>query len=72
MEGSGYLDIGYHYIATYANGIPIDGDSDGVPDYLEDTNGNGLVDSGESDWASPIDLGVHVMITRPSGSSTLP
>jgi len=45
------LDISFHYLAT-ANGVPIDTDSDGVPDYQEDANGNGSVDSGETDWQS--------------------
>src|SRR6185312_10414994 len=29
-----------------------DTDGDGTPDYLTDTNGNGLVDGSESDWRS--------------------
>ncbi len=44
------VDIGFHYVATDANGVPIDTDGDGVPDYLEDRNGNGTLDSGETDW----------------------
>jgi len=45
-------DIGLHYVALDANGLPLDADGDGIPDYYEDTNGNGSVDSGESDWQS--------------------
>jgi hypothetical protein len=37
-------------IITYLNPPLRDHDSDGVPDYLEDRNGNGLVDAGESNW----------------------
>ena len=44
------VDIGYHYVATDTNGVPLDTNSDGIPDYLEDANGNGLVDSGEIGW----------------------
>ncbi len=29
-----------------------DADGDGIPDYLEDANGNGTVNTGESDWKS--------------------
>ena len=30
------------------SGVPIDSDVDGIPDYMEDANGNGVVDSGET------------------------
>lgn len=33
------LDIGFHYVATDAGGMPLDSDSDGIPDYLEDSGG---------------------------------
>ncbi len=50
-EGSSRLDMGYHYVAVGASGNPIDSNSNGIPDYLEDLNGNGLDDSGESPWS---------------------
>jgi hypothetical protein len=51
IEGTTKLDIGLHYVAVDpATGKTLDYDSDGIPDYLEDANGNGLVDSGETDW----------------------
>ncbi|MGO8931762.1 MAG: hypothetical protein ACLQU3_33320 [Limisphaerales bacterium] len=51
VEGSTMLDIGYHYVAVDANGNPLDTDGDGIPDYLEDTNGDGAYDSGDlSNW----------------------
>jgi len=57
-EGNSVVDIGYHYVATDANGNPLDANCDGIPDYLEDANGNGVVDNGESPWeplvANPI------------------
>jgi hypothetical protein len=43
-DASTRLDIGKHYVAVNSSGIPQDGDSDGIPDYLEDANGNGLAD----------------------------
>ena len=51
IEGSTMLDIGYHYVAVDVNGNPLDTDDDGIPDYLEDTNGNGVYDAGDlSNW----------------------
>src|SRR5262249_45948301 len=64
-------DIGFHYVAV-ANGLPIDTDGDGLPDYLEDANGNGLVDSGETNWQDPLDLGLKIVITRPKNNSVIP
>jgi hypothetical protein len=49
-ETNSIVDIGYHYVALDSLGNPVDTDGDGVPDYLEDANGNGLVDAGESSW----------------------
>jgi len=43
-EGTGALDIGFHYPAT-TGGLPTDTDSDGVPDLREDFNGNGVYNS---------------------------
>jgi hypothetical protein len=72
-ETTNLVSRGFHYVAVDANPNPVDGDSDGVPDYLEDANGNGLVDSGETDWQSASDLGLKVLITRPkNGSSPVP
>jgi hypothetical protein len=65
VEGSSTVDLGYHYVGVDANGNPLDNDSDGIPDYLEDANGNGVVDSGETDWQNANDLGLNVLILRP-------
>ena len=54
IEGDSTVDIGYHYVATDGNGNPLDGNGDGVPDYIEDANGDGLVDNGETNWALSI------------------
>jgi len=49
-EGNSPVDIGYHYVATDPYGNPLDSNQDGIPDYLEDANGNGITDNGESFW----------------------
>ena len=51
-EADSQVDIGLHYVALAANGAPCDYDSDSVPDYVEDWNGNGAVDTGEFSWIS--------------------
>lgn len=71
-ETTSTVDIGYHYVATDANGIPIDTDSDALPDYLEDGNGNGAVNSGETNWNDPSDFGLRVIITEPKRAANLP
>jgi hypothetical protein len=53
-EGTNIVSIGYHYVATDAYGNPLDSNGDGIPDYLEDANGNGIVDNGEANWALAI------------------
>jgi hypothetical protein len=50
VEGTNTVSIGYHYVAVDGSGNPLDTNGDGIPDYLEDVNGNGLVDGGEMDW----------------------
>jgi hypothetical protein len=46
------VDIGYHYVACNAAGQPIDTDGDGLPDYLEDVNGNGNGEDDPTSWLS--------------------
>lgn len=45
------VDKGFHYIAL-VSGLPPDTDGDGIPDFVEDRNGNNSVDTsiGETDW----------------------
>jgi hypothetical protein len=51
-EGSSQVDIGWHVVAVDAAGQPLDYELDGLGDFLEDRNGNGVFDSGETDWQS--------------------
>ncbi len=51
---------------------PLDSDGDGLADHLEDRNGNGALNSGETDWNSPSDLGFKVLITQPKAASPIP
>jgi hypothetical protein len=50
-KDSSNVDIGFHYVALNGD-HPMDTDGDGIPDYVEDQNGNGSYDSGagETDW----------------------
>ena len=70
-ETNSIVDIGFHYVATDAYGNPIDSNGDGIPDYLEDANGNGVVDSGEINW-NVYDSEFRVLISRPRNGSSLP
>jgi hypothetical protein len=71
-ETNSWVDLSYHYVATDTNGIPIDSSGRGQPDYLQDLNGDGKVESGETDWTSSSDLGLKVLITRPRNGTTIP
>jgi len=52
------VNIGLHYVAA-TNSFPLDSDADGIPDYVEDANGNGIVDPGETDPYNPMTDGVN-------------
>ncbi len=47
-EATSPVDIGYHYVATDAEGRPLDLDSNGLADYLDDVNANTVSDLLES------------------------
>lgn len=49
-----------------------DSDGDGFPDYWEDGNGNGSLNSGETDWTSATDGGLKVNISVPKANSNIP
>jgi hypothetical protein len=56
IEGFSIVDIGYHYVAVDQNGNPLVSNTAGIPDYLADANGNGLVDNGETPWTTDSNL----------------
>jgi hypothetical protein len=48
-----HVNIGVHYVAVDSSGKPKDSDvptPDGIPDYVEDANGNGVWEANETDW----------------------
>jgi hypothetical protein len=53
LEGASMVDIGLHFPAAGLDGLPIDTDGDGLPDAIEDANGNGIWDAGETDPNNP-------------------
>jgi hypothetical protein len=73
-KDSSTVDIGFHYIALDGNDDPNDSDSDGLPDYFEDRNGNGssTPDNNETAWQDSSDLGLQVIITEPKSNSNIP
>ena len=52
-ETNSVVDRGFHYVATDSEGIPSDADSDGISDYWEDINGDGLHQTSETSWTNP-------------------
>ena len=40
------MDVGFHLVALGTNGLPICTGGSGIPDYLADSNGNGVYDPG--------------------------
>ena len=52
-ETNSIVDIGFHYVAADED-EPLDTDDDGVADYSEDLNGNGVRDPGETDYQNPV------------------
>ncbi|HBA85189.1 MAG TPA: hypothetical protein DCZ95_13960 [Verrucomicrobia bacterium] len=48
-ETNSQVDIGFHYAA------PGDADNDGLNDFIEDANGNGVADAGECNWSGDDD-----------------
>ncbi len=57
-ETNSIVDIGFHYVAVKGNGNPVDTDGDGVPDYIEDSNGDGIYDAGDiSNWRDVMVVG---------------
>ena len=71
-ETNSVVDIGPHAIALDATGKPLDSDGNGIFDYQADRNGNGLLDSGETDWKNAKDIGFSVRISRPRNGDFSP
>jgi RHS repeat-associated protein/uncharacterized delta-60 repeat protein len=51
-ELASYVDLGFHYVALNGS-TPFDSDGDGIPDYVEDQNGNGITDGSETSFVNP-------------------
>ena len=66
------VDIGVHYVGVGTNHQPSDTDGDGLPDYLEDLDGDNVLDNNETNWNLAGDLGLWVKIARPTSASNLP
>ena len=66
IEGTNIVSIGFHYVATGTNGLPLVSSTNGVPDYLADANGDGLIDDGETPWAD-----VPIITTQPTNQTVL-
>jgi hypothetical protein len=71
-DAPGYNAVISGLFFDFTSPTPTDGDGDGLADYLEDLNGNGSVNSGETDWQSASDLGLKVWITEPKSNSNVP
>jgi Regulator of chromosome condensation (RCC1) repeat len=48
-EFNSTVDIGFHY-SPCINGVPCDFDNDGIPDVIEDANGDGVAQANEFNW----------------------
>jgi len=81
IEGISIVDIGYHYVATDPYGKPLDANGNGIPDYLEDANGDGIFDAGDlADWCLPVfsdgtvtfTNGLKMLIFEPKPASYIP
>jgi len=51
-ETNSFIDIGPHFVAVDGTGQPVDTDADGLADYVEDLNGDGVFGAGEVDWTN--------------------
>lgn len=76
VEGTNPVTIGYHYIALVTNGLPLDSNGNGIPDYLEDVNGSGLIwiilttPSNGVTFAEPATIPIRASVQDWSGAVT--
>jgi hypothetical protein len=49
-ESATQVDIGLHYVGANSANLPIDTDTDGLADYVEDGNGDNVLDTGETSY----------------------
>src|SRR5207244_2975200 len=62
-EGSSALDLSLHFVALDTNGLAVDSDGGGVPDYLENFSGDGHTNNvGETSWQDPSDDFNHLLV----------
>ncbi len=66
IEGANTVSVGFHYVAVGTNGLPLVSNTNGVPDYLADANGNGIVDAGEIPWTNTVDI-----VTQPLSATNI-
>ncbi len=71
-EANSRLDIGYHYVAANASGLPMDTDGDGIADYVEDIDGDGVLDNNETRTDDAFDQGLKIIFTRPKAGLWMP
>jgi hypothetical protein len=74
-ETNSVVDIGMHFTvinSQVSTLTPLDSDSDSFANYFEDLDGDGVVDSSETDWNNSTDLGLRVVITRPQNGANIP
>jgi hypothetical protein len=63
--GTNLVSIGFHYLRTSAGGVPLDSDGDGIPDWMDDVNGDGSTSGDTSSWTnytSPNGVGTGALI----------
>ena len=53
-EANSTADIGFHYVALNGNNVAVDTDGDYLPDFIEDRDGDAIVDTGEFSWTNSL------------------